>query len=287
MYTYTFIIPHRNSPDLLNRCLNSIPSRDDIQIIVVDDNSDKALKPNIERDDIEIIYLNKETSKGAGRARNEGLKRAKGNWLLFADCDDYYTQGFIEVLDEYSGLDIDVLYLNFDFIDGITGEELPELPFAKFFNQYDGTKSSADNIKFHHNVPWTKMVKRVFIEKNDILFEEVINGNDILFSLRVGYCAKNILVEKQKLYNYIRNSNSILTKIPTTKENLCRIIHNIQLNRVYQVLGHPEWHISTPSLIKSKYKNGHNIEFCVLLLSLLIYIPRIIVLRNKWLEYFN
>ena len=37
--TYTFIIPHHNCPELLDRCLTSIPQRDDIQVIVVDDNS--------------------------------------------------------------------------------------------------------------------------------------------------------------------------------------------------------------------------------------------------------
>ena len=38
-YTYTIIIPHKNAPLLLQRCLDSIPFRDDIQIIVVDDDS--------------------------------------------------------------------------------------------------------------------------------------------------------------------------------------------------------------------------------------------------------
>ena len=36
---YSFIIPHRNVPHLLQRCIDSIPKRDDIQIIIVDDNS--------------------------------------------------------------------------------------------------------------------------------------------------------------------------------------------------------------------------------------------------------
>lgn len=38
-FNYSFIIPHHNSPDLLNRYLKSIPQREDIEIIVVDDNS--------------------------------------------------------------------------------------------------------------------------------------------------------------------------------------------------------------------------------------------------------
>ena len=36
---YSIIIPHKNIPQLLKRCLDSIPQRDDVQIIVVDDNS--------------------------------------------------------------------------------------------------------------------------------------------------------------------------------------------------------------------------------------------------------
>ncbi len=39
---FSIIIPHHNIPDLLGRCLRSIPERDDIQVIVVDDNSTDA-----------------------------------------------------------------------------------------------------------------------------------------------------------------------------------------------------------------------------------------------------
>ena len=40
MINYSIIISHKNIPDLLSRCLDSIPKREDIQIIVVDDNSE-------------------------------------------------------------------------------------------------------------------------------------------------------------------------------------------------------------------------------------------------------
>ena len=90
MFSYTIIIPHKNCPDLLKRCVDSIPVRDDVQIIVVDDNSDEDKKPSIERKGMEVVLLDASSSKGAGRARNVGLKHAKGKWLLFADADDYY-----------------------------------------------------------------------------------------------------------------------------------------------------------------------------------------------------
>ncbi|MBQ5474281.1 MAG: glycosyltransferase, partial [Lachnospiraceae bacterium] len=39
---FSIIIPHYNIPDLLMRCLKSIPVSEDIQVIVVDDNSTDA-----------------------------------------------------------------------------------------------------------------------------------------------------------------------------------------------------------------------------------------------------
>ena len=40
---FSIIIPTKNIPDLLLRCLESIPQRSDIEIIVVDDNSDREI----------------------------------------------------------------------------------------------------------------------------------------------------------------------------------------------------------------------------------------------------
>ena len=37
---YSIIIPHHNTPDLLQRLLHSIPQRDDLEVIIVDDNGD-------------------------------------------------------------------------------------------------------------------------------------------------------------------------------------------------------------------------------------------------------
>ena len=84
--TYSFIIPHKNCPDLLQRCVNSIPRRDDVQIIVVDDDSDPTIVNwnEFQFDDdkcIELVLT--KGGQGAGAARNEGLKRAVGKWILF------------------------------------------------------------------------------------------------------------------------------------------------------------------------------------------------------------
>ena len=60
MINYSIIIPHKNSPELLERCLNSIPERKDIEIIVVDDCSNENGRPQIDREGVEIIYVTNE-----------------------------------------------------------------------------------------------------------------------------------------------------------------------------------------------------------------------------------
>lgn len=242
MFNYSFIIPHKNSPSLLQRCVDSIPERDDVQVIVVDDNSDEDKRPILkERKNLQIIQLDAKHSKGAGKARNVGLKYAEGRWLLFPDCDDYYNAGFLDVLGKYQESEIDVVYFNFEHRDGKTGKELPPLKSQKHFDEYNDSLRAKDSVRFLHKAPWAKMVRKDYIKEHNIWFEEVPNGNDILFSMMVGYYTDNIIVEKQKLYVYLRNINSILTSKETVEGALCRIIHAIKLNYLYSFMGHPEW----------------------------------------------
>lgn len=125
MIYYSFVIPHYNTPDLLQRLIDSIPQREDIEVIVVDDNSDDDKKARVSRPDVKIIFLDKEHTKGAGHARNIGMDEAKGKWLLFADSDDFYKPNFLDVLDDYKDDDIEMLFFNIDSVDSNTLEPLP------------------------------------------------------------------------------------------------------------------------------------------------------------------
>lgn len=88
---YSIIIPHFNDFKSLERLLNSIPSRDDIEIIVIDDKSTDEY--DLDSIKSKCIFLNNETPiKSAGTCRNIGLKIAKGKWLLFADSDDVFFE---------------------------------------------------------------------------------------------------------------------------------------------------------------------------------------------------
>ena len=102
------VIPVYNQEELIVKAINSIPERDDIEIIVVDDKStDNTLKvlKSMERK-IKII-ANKE-NKGVGYTFNKGIDAAKGEYLIRMDSDDYmYPNTFNYFVDhELDGTDM-------------------------------------------------------------------------------------------------------------------------------------------------------------------------------------
>ena len=190
---------------------------------------------------MEIICIDAEHTKGAGHARNVGIAKAQGKWVLFADCDDYYVNNFIDVLDQYIEKSFDVVYFNYNFIDGETGNVFAPNKLQSYLNSHDKTEEQREFIKYQNNTPWDKLVKREYINTHNMYFEEVPNGNDVLFSLFIAYLTNNIAIESKQLYNYIKNPNSLGTKRQTQAELLCRIDHIIRHSYFNQHIGHTEW----------------------------------------------
>lgn len=239
MINYTFIIPHKNTPSLLSRCINSIPMRDDIEIIVIDDNSDDDKKPLISRPDVNIISISSECSKGAGRARNYGLKEAKGKWLLFPDADDYYVANFIEIIDKHKDDVADVIYFN---VCCSPQYEKWLRNYKKALMSYDGSVACEERLKyFGVKAAWVKMVRKAMVDAYNIRFEEIMYGNDIFFTYQIGYFAKSINVEKIPIYFYFCNPNSLTNKSGSVSKDLIYLQHFLQINEFLRFIGHKEW----------------------------------------------
>ena len=201
MINYSIIIPHKNIPALLQRCLDSIPRREDVQIIVVDDNSDTdkvdfANFPGLNDPFVEVIFgKNENGRKGAGYARNLGLECAKGKWLLFADADDYFLSEAFAYFDEYVASEYDIIYWNRNNFD-------------TYFSLLD-----EDILRYQYYAPWSKMIRRSLVEKNCIRFEEVIASNDIMFSVKIGFYANRIVADNRKLYFHVFRKGSLVNTI--------------------------------------------------------------------------
>lgn len=197
--TYSIIIPHKDIPDLLQRCLDSIPQRDDVEVIVVDDNSDPR-KVDFEHfpkwKGRHYQHVLTKEGKGAGYARNVGLDHAQGRWIIFADPDDFFTEEFNGLLDEIVDAEEDIVF--FDYInvlsDDITRQVEERTYYRTFIADYLKGDKSEKCLRTSFVVPWSKIVKRELVEKNQIRFSEVKCGNDVFFSVQVGCAAKTIAV---------------------------------------------------------------------------------------------
>ena len=202
--TFSIIIPHKDIPDLLMRCLRSIPVSEDIQVIVVDDNSADAdtyldKYPELSRPYLEFVRTTK--GGGAGYARNVGLDRAKGKWLLFADADDFYVDDMYDIITTYAESDADVIYFQKQAVysDDINRKSPRSGYIDKIMDIYLKTGDEVP-VRTRYNVPWGKMIKKSLVENHHIRFEEIKYSNDILFSVHVGCLAKKIEAIDTVLY---------------------------------------------------------------------------------------
>lgn len=212
MYNFSIIIPHKNIPDLLQRCLETIPIRDDLQIIIVDDNSDSSIVdfnnfPGKGRKHVETFFSKGEFGKGPGYARNAGLSRAKGEWIIFADSDDYFSVDFSELLDKYKQSSKEVIFFKClrQNIDG----EVNDYPLLNKPIENALTQGETDGIVYGVPCPWGKFIKRNFLVDNDICYQEIIGGDDILFSIQVGVHLDDFLIVEDKLYCVVDRPGSL------------------------------------------------------------------------------
>jgi len=100
MIEVSVILPVFNKANYLSQCLESLgrQTQKNMEIIVVDDGN----KPKLTVDNFALketlktpIILLRQEHKGAGAARNLGVKQAKGKILVFIDADMYFEEDFV------------------------------------------------------------------------------------------------------------------------------------------------------------------------------------------------
>jgi glycosyltransferase involved in cell wall biosynthesis len=91
----TVVIPTRSRWDLLSTAaLPSALGQEDVklEIVVVDDGStDETAKKLQERSDVRLRVVRHERPQGVARARNAGIRAARGEWIAFLDDDDLWA----------------------------------------------------------------------------------------------------------------------------------------------------------------------------------------------------
>jgi len=116
----TVIIPVYNRPTRVIKALDSIPAREDIETIVVDDcSTDNTLEVLKAYNRIPITILQNEVNSGPGIARNKGMDAAQGRYITFLDSDDWLvTENVSAIVDQLDNQNNDIIWFNNKLLGG-------------------------------------------------------------------------------------------------------------------------------------------------------------------------
>jgi len=214
------IIPVYNAEPYLRKCLDSVVNQtlQDIEIICVDDGStDNSLKILEEYKNLDSrLNIICQQNQYAGVARNNGMARAKGEYLIFLDADDFFELSMLDKMYMYAKENnLDVTLCNADRYDNKKEKFLPMswllnrsyLPVKKVFNAHDVANYI---FQITIGVPWNKLFNRNFVEKLGIKFPNTPRSNDTYFTFSVLALATRISVINEVFVHYRVNTGTNL-----------------------------------------------------------------------------
>lgn len=182
--TLSIIVTTFNIENYIHQCLESIANQtlSDIEIIVVDDASTDGTRKIIDEfakkdDRIKTIYFEKNTIGGVSSAANAGLDIATGEYIGFADGDDWYELDMFERLFELaSSGDADIAFCNYLEFDESNnqkkvpsdGKKWPDI--HSFMEQVNDSDEFKRKLLRLNPVPWRKIYRRTWLEEHKIRF---------------------------------------------------------------------------------------------------------------------
>lgn len=255
MYLYSVIIPHRSSINTLERAVNSIPNRSDIEVIIID-NSQPSLTinelQNVNRT-FNLIYS--DPIRGAGGARNIGISKANGRYLLFLDADDFFNKNAFEIFDKWKYLNSDIVFFNVNSVFSDTLLPSNRARYTNYLFEKFAKNSDEDEFKYNYVTPWCKMFRNDFISNNNIVFDEIEVDNDTMFSLKAAYLAKTIQYDDSIPYCVTITYGSLVNKI-SKERNRIRYLVAIKRYHFMIEIGKSKYRPRMQSLIFKSLRFG-------------------------------
>lgn len=248
----SIVVPVYNAEKYLDKCISALINQTlkNIEIILVNDGStDNSLHicNKYKLSDNRIIVIDKKNG-GASSARNIGIKAAKGDYIMFADADDYPCQNWCDSL-----LSKQIEYNDFFVLSDINWIDSK----GKIYSQHRVINYGLVELKNYYELvinkvfsqPYNKIYNKNILYKNNILFNEKLEiGEDINFNLDYLQFCKGLFLVDKCLYNYYEDrENSLCHKYYANLFEINKITyeHNLFLfnmfnvnNKYYEVLNY-------------------------------------------------
>lgn len=213
MVKFSIIVPVYNVEPYLKKCIDSILNQTfkDFELILVDDGSTDA-SLHICEHFLEIdprVLLYKEKNSGVSVARNLGLQKCSGEFVLFVDGDDWLEPNALNLLNTLllnNNLDIlEFSYRNVTSINTINENENAMLSLDIISREETLIKSFTIS-----NSCWNKAYKRTII--NFSFATDISIGEDVLFATKAFLASNHIGFTSACLYNRLVHEGSAMHK---------------------------------------------------------------------------
>lgn len=219
------IIPVYNTEKYLEKCLDSVAGQSykNMEIILVDDGSQDGSPEICNRyatDDPRILVIH-QSNGGLSHARNVGMQKATGEFIMFIDSDDYWREDSVvqKLMDRVK----------------LTHADVTSFSFAKFEEEKDALTSY---FKMNRSMPlhlnrdeqlaflsehglyiasaWNKLIRRSLLNE-DMQFHEGVYSEDIDWCARLLVKAESFDYIHDVLYCYRQHNTSISHSITNKK----------------------------------------------------------------------
>ena len=251
------IVPIYKVENEVKRCVDSIINQTykNIEIILVDDGSPDncpSICDNYALRDNRIVAIHKENG-GLSDARNVGLKKAKGKYVLYVDSDDYIEIDACEKLIEFAEDDIDVVVGACKEIQGktISYQKHTNLKVGERYTSKEYIIKSIQNNEWYAPA-WLNLYRRDFLVQNNLYYRKGYLFEDIDMLPRLFLSAKVVTYSDCCFYNYVIRDNSIMTsEITNSKQRMLIAIYQDWINLI----------LGLEDLMLAKYMSGILIKY--------------------------
>lgn len=228
MIKISVIVPVYNAERYLIKCINSIMNQsftEEYELILVndgsEDHSEDIINKKIEEFGTDKIIKVNQKNGGQGKARNAGVRIARGEFVTFVDSDDYIDKEMLKDLYEKAVQ---------EKADLVICDYIEEIGENKVYRKSLYKELEDINKEYILTVagPCSKLIKRSLIEENDLYFPENMIYEDLAVMPTFGAFADKIVYIKKPYYYYYIRSNSSMRQLEYS-EKLKNIFRAMEL----------------------------------------------------------
>ncbi len=209
--SFSIIVPTYNSEKAIIKTIDSILKQnyEHFEVIIIDDGSNDNTKECLKKynNNEKVKYYFQENS-GVSSARNNGISKAKNEFIMFVDLDDELLNNALNVCNEAINLyDADLYSFNYMCCTQKTIKHFNSalLEYDKFGGYFNDLYS-----KFLFNQLWNKVYKKSIIENNNItLNKELSIAEDLKFNIDYCRCSNRFIHIDKDIYKYNLSNNGL------------------------------------------------------------------------------